>query len=73
MRVPTGPRLRVGPGDAVILSARLPNSAPLGRLYVFAREGEEEYSPYIPGLASTPEFETPTEIIMLNYLLRLKN
>jgi hypothetical protein len=33
----------------------------LGRLYVFAREGgDPEYSPYIPGLASMPEFETPT-------------
>jgi len=60
MRVPTGRRLRVGPGDAVILLARLPGSAQLGRLYVFAREGDEDYSPYIPGLASIPEYETPT-------------
>ena len=53
--------MRVGPGDAVILLARLPNPSALGRLYVFAREGTEpEYSPYIPGLASTPEFEMPT-------------
>ena len=61
MRVPTGPRLRVGPGDAIILLAKLPGPSSLGRLYVFAREGDEpDYSPYIPGLASTPEFEMPT-------------
>jgi len=60
MRVPTGRRLRVGPGDAVILLAKLPGPAPLGRLYVFAREGDEEYSPYIPGLADMPEFEMPS-------------
>ena len=61
MRVPAGRRLRVGPGDAVILLARLPGQLSLGRLYVFAREGEDaEYSPYIPGLASAPEYEMPT-------------
>lgn len=60
MRVPAGPRLRVGPGDEVSLLAKLPGSAQLGRLYVFAREGGEEYSPYIPGLADMPEFEMPT-------------
>ena len=61
MRVPAGRRLRVGPGDAIVLLARLPGPSVLGRLYVFAREGTEpEYSPYIPGLASTPEFEMPT-------------
>jgi len=60
MRVPAGPRLRVGPGDEVSLLAKLPGSAPLGRLYVFARQDGEEYSPYIPGLALMPEYEMPT-------------
>jgi len=51
----------VGPGDAVVLLARLPDPSVLGRLYVFAREGgEPEYSPYIPGLADMAEFSAPT-------------
>lgn len=46
MRVPASRALRVGPGDEVIIQARLPTPAKLGRLFVFASDGGP-YSPYV--------------------------
>jgi hypothetical protein len=49
MRVAVGKTLRVGPGDEVHLVARLRPEASLGRLFVFAKEGQNEtFSPYTP-------------------------
>jgi hypothetical protein len=50
MRVSVGKTLRVGPGDEVHLVARLRPEATLGRLFVFAKEGLNDYSPYAPML-----------------------
>lgn len=48
MRVQVGKPLRVAIGDKIVIRARLPVGAALGRLFVFAREGEnEEFSPYV--------------------------
>lgn len=53
MRVTIGKPLRVAVGDKIVLRARLPIGTTLGRLAVFAREGENEaFSPYIPDLAA---------------------
>ena len=35
------------PGDEVLVVGSLPPNARLGRLFVFAREGEAEFSPYV--------------------------
>ena len=40
--------LRVGPGDEVHVVARLNQQATLGRLFVFASEGLNDFSPYAP-------------------------
>jgi hypothetical protein len=48
MRVPVGKPLRVGPGDEVHVVARLRHEATLGRLFVFAKEGHNDFSPYTP-------------------------
>jgi len=48
MRVSVGKKLRVGLGDAVHVVARLRPEATLGRLFVFAKEGRNEFSPYAP-------------------------
>jgi len=55
MRLPTGKAIRVERGDIVTLHARLPAStqAQLGRLYVFSKEGEAEFSPYVSGTENT--------------------
>ena len=50
MRVSVGKALRVGPGDEVRVVARLRQEATLGRLFVFAKEGQNEFSPYAPML-----------------------
>ena len=47
MRVSIGRALRVGPGDEVVIRGQLPAQAKLGRLFVFAKEGEADYSPYV--------------------------
>src|SRR6187402_532541 len=47
MRVAIGRALRVGPGDEVVIRGQLPAQAKLGRLFVFAKEGEADYSPYV--------------------------
>jgi hypothetical protein len=47
MRVAIGRALRVGPGDEVMIRGQLPEQAKLGRLFVFAKEGEADYSPYV--------------------------
>lgn len=51
MRVAASAQLRVWPGDEVIITARLPCASELSRLFVFAREGDASYSPYVPGIA----------------------
>ena len=48
MRASVGKALRVGPGDEVHVVARLRAEATLGRLFVFAKEGQNEFSPYAP-------------------------
>ena len=48
MRVSVGKALRVGPGDEVHAVARLRAEATLGRLFVFAKEGHNDFSPYAP-------------------------
>ena len=68
MRVHAGRKLRVGPGDEVVVQARLPSSSPgLGRLFVFAREGHSgQFSPYVPHagdvVSGTPQMVTPMAI-----------
>lgn len=47
MRVSVGKALRVGPGDEVVIRGQLPAQAKLGRLFVFAKEGSADYSPYV--------------------------
>jgi hypothetical protein len=51
MRVAVGRKLRVGPGDEVVIQGYLPPTAKLGRLFVFASEGGAEFSPYVPNVA----------------------
>ena len=46
MRVAIGKKLRVGPGDEVIIRGRLAPNAKLGRLFVFASEQGSEFAPY---------------------------
>jgi len=54
MRLAVGRAIKVGPGDKVVVQARLPaGSAKLGRLFVFAKEKSNTgYSPYVAGLSS---------------------
>jgi hypothetical protein len=51
MRVQVGNTLRVGPGDQVVIRARLPAAAKLGRLLVFASENGAQFSPYVQNVA----------------------
>ena len=51
MRVPVGKTLRVGRGDKVTITGRLPTTAKLGRLFVFASENGAQFSPYVPNVA----------------------
>jgi hypothetical protein len=49
VRVAVGKPIRVGPGDEVVVQARLPAASGLGRLFVFAREDRgNDFSPYVP-------------------------
>lgn len=64
MRVPVGKALRVGPGDEVVVQARLPMSSKLGRLFVFASDGGE-YSPYtddVDVVSDKPRMVTPMSL-----------
>jgi hypothetical protein len=47
VRVAVGKKLRVGPGDEVVIRGILPPTAKLGRLFVFASEHGAEFSPYV--------------------------
>jgi hypothetical protein len=51
LRVTVGRPLRVGPGDKVVVQARLPAASKLGRLEVFSRQNGSGYSPYVLGVA----------------------
>jgi hypothetical protein len=68
MRVQVGRKLRVGPGDEVVIRGRLPASGKLGRLFVFASENGAEFSPYVPNVADAlvvngrPTFMTPLSL-----------
>lgn len=64
MRVATTKQLRVEPGDEVIVQARLA-AAPIGRLYVFAREGDGDLSPYVMHsdiAGDTPAIQSPLSL-----------
>jgi hypothetical protein len=50
MRVAVGKKVRVGPGDSVVIRGRLTADAKLGRLFVFAKEGDAEFSPYVENI-----------------------
>lgn len=69
MRVAVGRALRVGPGDEVVIRGRLISSSKLARLFVFAREGDAEFSPYVENLGSMlavsgekPQMYTPMSL-----------
>jgi hypothetical protein len=52
MRVEVGKAIRVGPGDEVVVRGRLPANSRLGRLYVFVREGDAPFAPYVENIVS---------------------
>jgi hypothetical protein len=47
VRVRASKALRVGPGDEVLFAGALSPGQRLGRLFVFAKEGDVEFSPYV--------------------------
>lgn len=51
MRIQASKALRVGPGDKVVVRGRLPSTAKLGRLFVFASENGAQFSPYVPNVS----------------------
>jgi hypothetical protein len=74
MRVAVGKAIRVGPGDEVVIRGQLPSSGKLARLYVFAKEGDAEYSPYVENLGSLlavsgdrPQMYTPMSMRLDSY------
>ena len=74
MRVAVGKAIRVGPGDEVVIRGQLPSSSKLARLYVFAKEGDAEYSPYVENLGSLlavsgdrPQMYTPMSMRLDSY------
>ena len=52
MRVAVGKKVRVGPGDEVVIRGQLAHNAKLGRLFVFAKEGDVEFSPYVQNVCN---------------------
>jgi hypothetical protein len=52
VRVAIGTKLRVGPGDHVVVRGRLPVGGKLGRLFVFASENGAPFSPYALNVSS---------------------
>lgn len=50
MRVMVGKPIRVGPGDTIAVRGQLPETAKLGRLYVFAKEGQGQFAPYVQNI-----------------------
>ncbi len=59
MRVAVGKTLRVGPGDEVLVRGQLIKGQRLGRLYVFAKEGDGEFSPYVKNISAMVVGEDP--------------
>ena len=72
MRVVASKALRVGLGDEVTIWAALPKGSSLGRLFVFAREGESEFSPYVQNVAAMLAVETKPQM-MTPMMFRLNN
>lgn len=72
MRISVGNTLRVGPGDKVVISGRLPPDAKLGRLFVFASENGAKFSPYVPHVADVvvadgrPSIMTPLSLRLVD-------
>ena len=66
MKRPNGKALRVERGDLVEISARLARSAVLNRLFVFARQGEDDFIPYVPHMndlmQDKPQLMTPMSL-----------
>jgi hypothetical protein len=50
MRVEVGRQVRVSPGDIIVIRGCLAPDSKLSRLYVFAKEGDVQFSPYVEGL-----------------------
>ena len=74
MRVEVGKAIRVGPGDVVVIRGQLAANAKLGRLYVFAREGDAPFSPYVENIGDLlavsgdrPQMYTPMSMRLDSY------
>lgn len=67
----TGRALRVGPGDEVVVRARLPaQSSKLSRLFVFAKPvTDEQFAPYVPQLPTLVDSLYPSLQSMLSLRL----
>lgn len=70
VRVVISKALRVQPGDQIIIRAALKPPMKLGRLFVFAREvNEERFSPYVQGMYN--EFASREPVMHRPMMLRL--
>ncbi len=52
MRVAVGKAMRVGLGDEVTIHGQLVAPSRLGRLFIFAKEGDSEFAPYVQHLSA---------------------
>jgi hypothetical protein len=59
MRVAVGKALRVGPGDEVLIRGQLPSNSRLARLFVFAKESNGQFAPYVANLLAVAVGDTP--------------
>jgi hypothetical protein len=67
VRVTVSRTVRVQPGDEIIITGELPTASRLGRLFVFAKQGEAPFSPYVyqvehkmrVGIDGVPRMMTP--------------
>lgn len=73
MRVAVGKALRVGPGDEVFVRGQLIPDAKLGRLFVFAKSGTAEFSPYVLNVAEQLMVVGDRPIMMTPLSMRLND
>jgi hypothetical protein len=57
----------VNPGDEVVVRGRLRADAKLGRLFLFARQGDDEFAPYVQNVGALaakgfPDLLTPLSL-----------